>query len=130
MVARPWREGITGRHGQTFPPDGVERAPVDAILRRALVEDLARGRNGLSLRLEFAAAFHGAGHGDFVGVLDVAADGGAGGYTRDPDGQAARIGRSVRVFLGCSFQVARDKARILSRPRASCQKPTYRHKSR
>ena len=50
---------------------------------------------GYRLGLEVAAAFEGAGHGDFVGVFDVGAGGDAGGDAGDAEG-----GFGVAEFLG------------------------------
>jgi len=47
-----------------------------------------KGKNICFISLEFAAAFHGSGHGDFVGVFDVTACGDAGGYSGDLQGLA------------------------------------------
>ena len=47
--------------------------------------------------LEFAAAFQGAGHGDFVGVFYVAASWNAGGNASDLDRVAVFAGMSAGV---------------------------------
>ena len=58
----------------------------------------------MALDLQFAAAFHGFQHGDFVGVFDVAADGNAGRDARDFQSCAAelsgKVGRGGFAFDG------------------------------
>ena len=67
--------------------------------------------------LKFAAAFHGSGHGDFVGVLDVGAGGDSGGDAGDVErgGEAAdfdgKIGGGGR-YGGTSLEpMAASRAR-------------------
>src|ERR1700744_6088493 len=49
-------------------------------------------RSGAGAALERAAVFESAGHGDFVGVLDVGAGGDAGGDARDGERGEAVVG--------------------------------------
>jgi hypothetical protein len=69
--------------------------------------------------LEVAAPFHGAGHGDFVGVFDVGAGGDSGGDAGDAEGggdavdlvgevarMTSRTGLSLRVAKGVPLVAA------------------------
>ena len=70
-------------------------------------------------KLKFAAAFHGSGHGDFVGVFDVGAGGDSGGDAGDAEGggdavdlvgevarMTSRTGLSLRVAKGVPLVAA------------------------
>ena len=95
------REFPQGWRGYEFGRVGPGLSLCAWNLRGCVVLLCACGRKFYATReLQFAAAFHGAGHCDFVGVFDVAAGGDAGGDAGDFDVKGAEGGGEPG---GCGF---------------------------